>query len=331
MSEFVVCTTSPVPRWVAERADGFGVRFVTLDPLDPGAVKRQLAAVRPQGYLLSWPDLGPYVSGELVDAAGGLRIVTYCGQSPEPAFYTENLGLTALGERGILITTTPGAEFAVAESALAFLFAFELGLVPANTLRRRHPQAPIADLQRRGLVGSSLGIVGMGRIGRRVAELAAACGMVIRYASRTRRPDVEERLGATFHPLDELFGTCDHVSLHLPMGPCEGLIDRWVLEHANGITLINTTSIAPLVDPGALLMALEEGWVARFGLEGRYREPYDGKLRDHGEDRVLLRPPYSSYDTPHAQEVGWNRYLDSLAALVRDEEVPHQLSVATDH
>jgi phosphoglycerate dehydrogenase-like enzyme len=329
MAEFVVCATSPVPDQVVDAAAEFGVRFVTLDPLEPDEVARQLAEHQPQGYLLAWPDLGPYVTTRLADAAGGLRLVTYCGQSPEPAFYTDNLDVEGLRERGIVLTTTSGAEFAVAESALGFILAFELGLVAANAARRRDPEADPSVVRRRGLVGSTLGIVGMGRIGRRVGELASACGMEIRYFSRTRRPDVEEQLGASFQPLRELFASCDHVSLHVPMGPGEGLIGAEVLSCADGITLINTTSIATVVDAEALLLALERGWVARFGLEGRYPEPYDERLRAYGDDRVLLMPPYSSYDTPYGERIGWARYLETLTALLRGGDVPHQLLGST--
>jgi glyoxylate reductase len=325
MDGFVVCATSPVPDQVVDAAAELRVEFVTLDPLEPGEVARQLAEHQPHGYLMNWPDLGPFLSGELADAADGLRIATYCGQSPEPSFYTHQMDVRALWDRGVVVTTTPGAEYAVAEAALAYLFAFELNLLPTVAARKRDPHAVVPDARRRGLVGSRLGIVGMGRIGRRVAELAAACGMDVRYFSRTRRPDVEEALDATFRPLPELFATCHHISLHLPMGPGEGAIDAEVLSHARGITLINTTSVATIVEPAALLEALEVGRVAKFALEGRYPEPYDSKLRLYGDDQVLLMPPYTSYDTPHAEKTSWQRYLESLAALLRGDDVPHQL------
>ena len=165
----------------------------------------------------------------------------------------------------------------------------------------------------------------MGRIGRRMAELTVACGMTIHYFSRTRRPDIEESLGARFCELKELFATCSKVSLHVPKGPGEGLIDAEVLSCARGITLINTTSVPQVVNPDSLLLALEEGWVAHFGLEGRYREPFDERLRAYGDERVLLLPPYYSYDTPHAERLGWQRYLETLAAVRRGDEVPYQL------
>jgi phosphoglycerate dehydrogenase-like enzyme len=326
MAEFVVATTSPVPDWVAEAAADVGVRFVTLSPLDADAVRVQLEDLRPHGYLLTWPELGPFVDEALAEAAGDLRLVTYAGQSTEPAFYTANLDVAALEERGITLTTMPGAHLAVAEAAMGFLLAFELDLVQRNAARKSDPAAVRLPARRRpGLVGSTLGVVGMGRIGRRVAELAVAYGMSVRYYSRTRKPEVERELGASFHELPELLAICDSVSLHLPMGAAEGLIDAHVLSHASELTLINTTSIATIVEPQALLAALDSGRVARFGLEGNYPPPYDEQLRHHGNDRVLLLPPYSSYHTPYGDRLGWQNYLATLGAVVQGEDVPYRI------
>ena len=326
MAEFVVAATSPVPDWVIEAAGDLGVRFVVLSPLDADAVHAQLEDLRPNAYLLTWPDLGPFVGKEFADAAGDLRLVTYAGQSPESAFYTSNLDVAALQEGGIPLTTMPGAHLAVAEAALGFLLAFELDLVQRNAARKADPAAiDLPPRRRRGLVGSTLGIVGMGRIGWRVAELAVGCGMAVRYYSRTRKPEAEREFGASFHELPELVATCDSVSLHLPMGSAEGAIDAHVLSHASELTLVNTSSIATLVEPEALLEALDSDRVARFGLEGRYRAPYDERLRRYGNDRVLLLPPYSSYDTPYGDRLGWQSYLATLDAVVRGEDVCYQI------
>jgi len=327
MGEFLVITTSPdVPGWVVAEAAGLGVRFEGLDR--DASVARQLAARRPEGYLLNWPDLGPYLDGELADAAEQLAIVTYLGQSPEPAFYTDSMDVAALQDRGIVTTHAPDAGHnPVAECAMAFLLALELDLVPANTARKAGSSYP-SPVRRHGLSGATLGIVGMGPIGRRVAELAAAHGMRIVYFSRTRRPEVEQALGADFRALPELFATAGYVSVHVPAGPGMGLIDEEVLACADGIGLINTTSIAQVIEPEALLLALERGWVRKVALEGRYAEPYDSRLRAYGDDRVLLMPPYTSYDTPRSAEAGWRSYLSSLAALVNGLPVPHQLGRA---
>lgn len=325
MADFPICTTSPgVPDWVVAEAGALGARFVTLESSEPGAVAGQLAAVRPAGYLLNWPDLGPYLTGELADAAGALRIVSYLGQSPEPDFYRPYLELDALRERGIVLTTTPDPESPVAECALGLLLALELDLVPANAARKSGTGYP-TPTHRAGLVDRGLGIVGMGAIGRRMAGLATACGMRIGYTSRSRHPEVERALGATYRELPALFATADYVSLHVPAGPGTGLIDAGVLSHARGVSLVNTTSLGRVVDPEALLHALDRGWVRKLAMEGRYAEPYDERLRAYGDDRVLLMPPYTSYATPRSERVGWRAYLASLTAVVNGDPVPHQI------
>jgi hypothetical protein len=68
--------------------------------------------------------------------------------------------------------------------------------------------------------------------------------------------------------------------------------------------------------------------VRKVALEGRYAEPYDQRLRSFGDDRVLLMPPYTSYETPRSIRAGWQSYLASLAALLNGEDVPHQIGGA---
>jgi lactate dehydrogenase-like 2-hydroxyacid dehydrogenase len=325
MTDFRVCTTSPdVPYWVALRAGGLGVRFECLRSLEPADVARQLADVRPQGYLMNWPHIGPYLSADLIAAAPDLRIVTYVGQSPDASAYTDYMDLAALHERAILATTTPDTgDHPVAETTLALLLALELDLVTAVTSRRAGAQDPPPRL-RKGLSGSTLGIVGMGRIGRRVAQLAATFGMKVRYFSRTRDDDVEQRLSATFLDLGDLFACADYVSLHVPPGATE-VIDSPVLARASGIGLINTTSVARAIEPRALIHALRAGRVRAFAMEGRYPEPYDSELRAFDDGQVVLLPPYGSYLTPRSIEASWRSYLESLEALIAGTDVPHQI------
>jgi glyoxylate reductase len=325
MADFRVCTTSPdVPYWVVLRAGGLGVRFECLGALEPAAIARRLSELGPRGYLMNWPEIGPYVDTDLLAAAPDLRIVTYMGQSPEAYFYTDYMDLDALRGRGILATTTPDTgDHPVAETTMALLLAMELDLPAASTARKAGAKDPPPKV-RQGLSGSMLGIVGMGRIGRRVAELGAAFGMKLSYFSRTRNQDVEQRLSARFFELDELFACADYVSLHVPAG-AEEVIDARVLARAAGIGLINTTSLAQVIEPDALIQALSDGRVRTFAMEGRYPEPYDGELRSFGDERVLLLPPYGSYLTPRSIDASWRSYLESLEALIAGRDVPHQI------
>jgi glyoxylate reductase len=109
--------------------------------------------------------------------------------------------VAGLRDRNVVLTVPRLPSLAVAESALALLFALELGLVPAHLAARGGTptaEQAIAMGSRRGLFGSTLGVIALGQIGQRVAQLATACGMRVCYASRTRRPDLEDLLGIRF-------------------------------------------------------------------------------------------------------------------------------------
>jgi phosphoglycerate dehydrogenase-like enzyme len=142
-----------------------------------------------------------------------------------------------------------------------------------------------------------------------------------------RKASVERDVDARFIDLPTLFAECEFVSVHTPSSVTEGLIDDEVLAHAQGITLVNTTSAARIVDPEALLKALDDGRVARAAIEGNYTEPYDSQLRAFGDDRVLLLPPYTSWDTEQSWEIGWQRYLETLRAWAAGKPIPYQLIV----
>lgn len=222
MNQLLVrCSGTDLPDWVIERAGQLGVLLTsprTDDVLAPEVMGEELAA------------LG--ADGDLLDAAGGLRLVTYLGQSTEPAAYTSFADLDALRERGIPFTHAPAVPSSVAEGAMALLLALNLGVVPANAARKAGE--PPASRTRNGLRGSTLGIVGMGQIGRQVAELATAFGMRVLYSSRTRRPDIEALLGVRFAELPDLLAEADAVSLHTPPGTSEGLITAELLALVRG-------------------------------------------------------------------------------------------------
>lgn len=233
MKTFVVRTSgTDLPAWVVEHAEERGLILIgprTDELLAPDVIAEELAELGADGYLLNGPGYGPYVDGQLLDAAGGLSIVSYLGQSAEPAAY---------------------ASFA----------------------------------------------------------------------------DLDATLGARFAELPELFAESDAVSLHTPPASSEGLITEEVLANANGIDLVDTTSIAKGAEPEALLLALERGHVARAAIEGTLPEPYDELLREFGDDRVLLLPPYTTWNTEQDRRAGWMAYLDTLTALRNARELPYRLA-----
>jgi glycerate dehydrogenase len=129
------------------------------------------------------------------------------------------------------------------------------------------------------LAGKTMGIVGHGRIGRRVADIARAFGMSVLVSGRTR-PAVTD---ATWVATDELFERSDVVSLHCPLTEAtRALVDRTMLARMRPTAFLINTARGPLVDEEALAQALREGVIAGAGLDVVAVEPMraDNPLRD---------------------------------------------------
>jgi glyoxylate reductase len=126
------------------------------------------------------------------------------------------------------------------------------------------------------LMGKTLGIVGMGRIGQAVAHRARAFGMEIRYHNRHRQPAaLENMFSARYEPdLDRLTAEADILTLHCPAGPeTVGLFDARRLSLMKPTACIVNTGRGQLIDEDALIAALSEGRIAGAGLDVFAREP----------------------------------------------------------
>lgn len=319
-NRFVACYTgADPPEWATQRARENGIEFV---PLGGDDVASRLAELRPEAYVMNDPDYGPYLSADLADAAAELAIVVYHGQTRTAADYEPIMEVAALRQQGIVLTTGPGtATEPVAEATIALLLALNLDLAAVNAAFKSG-DASLHE-PRRPLRGSVLGVVGLGSIGQRVARLAAGFGMRIVYTSRTRKFEHEDELNAEFLELGELFERSHYVSIHTPVGTTEGLVGREVLSRARGVILVNTAG-PRIVEPEALLEAIDRGWIRRTAVDGVYPEPHRSALNAVGDDRFLALP-FVSWWTTAARDRAWEACLESIVALKEGREVPHQI------
>ncbi|MFL5541360.1 MAG: 2-hydroxyacid dehydrogenase [Longimicrobiaceae bacterium] len=190
----------------------------------------------------------------------------------------EHVDVRACAARGIVVTNTPDV---LTEATADLTWALILATV------RRLPQAERSlragefhgwgfwDYLGGDLAGATLGIYGMGRIGRAVARRAAGFGMHVIYHSRTRLPaDEEARLAAEPVSFDDLLARSDVLTLHAPLTPdTRHAIGREALGRMKpGAFLVNTARGA-LVDEAALVEALRGGRLAGAGLDVYEREP----------------------------------------------------------
>ncbi|MDR5689963.1 MAG: D-glycerate dehydrogenase, partial [Armatimonadota bacterium] len=143
--------------------------------------------------------------------------------------------------------------------------------------------------------GRTLGVVGLGRIGRAVARRALGFGMRVLYTSRRRHEDAERELGVRWRELDDLLAESDFVSLHTPLTPeTHGLINRERLRRMKPTAVLVNTCRGAVVDEAALVDALREGWIWAAGLDVFDREPLPPDSPLLSLDNVVLLPHIGS-------------------------------------
>jgi D-3-phosphoglycerate dehydrogenase len=235
---------------------------VNTKPVEPAALPRLV-----DGYEICIDDHS-YMPTELVAQCGALKHIVFLGTGA-----SSYMDVPALAQRGVTVHTIKGyGDRAVAEHAIALMFACARGLARMDRATRAGTWSPLEGMQ---LQGKTLGIVGMGGIGSEVARIARGIGMEVIGWNRTRRPDAPVPLVE----LDELLARADVISLNLALNDeTRGMIgpDR-IARMKRGAILINTARGA-LIDEAALIEALRGGQIGQAGLDVFHAEPLK---RDH--------------------------------------------------
>lgn len=222
------------------------------------------------------PLLTDKIDKKVMDNAPNLRIIA------QYAVGYDNIDVEYATKKGIYVTNTPGVlTEAVADLTWGLILAVARRIVEADHYVRSgewystktgwHPMMMLGI----EVNGKTLGILGMGRIGRAVARRAKGFNMRVIYYSRHRLPeDVEKELGAEYVDFETLLKESDILSIHVPLTPeTRYMISEKELKMMKkGAILINTARGA-VVDTKALVKALEEGWIAGAGLDVFEQEP----------------------------------------------------------
>jgi glyoxylate reductase len=272
--------------------------------------------------LESWPPAEPLRGVEILLEAGAAIGPDELELLPDLRFVAnygvgyDRVDVPACRKRGVVVTNTPGVlDAAVADLALALLLACHRHLLVSDRfVRERRWRRGWAEpeLLGRDLAGSTLGLVGFGRIGQEVGTRAEAFGMRVVFHRRS---------GGL--PLDELLSTADVVSLHLPLTPeTDGLLSRERLALLqDGATLINTARGA-IVDERALVDELVSGRISA-GLDVFAREPHVPEPL-LGLPNVVLTPHIAS--ATHETRAAMTRVLvDNVLAFLRGEPLPNEV------
>ncbi len=287
-------------------------------PLDRESLLRRVADQ--EGLLCTITDR---IDAELLDRAPALRVIANYGVG------FEHIEVAAATRRGLPVTNTPGVlTDATADLAFALILATARRIVEGDKRVREGKftyWAPFLFLGQE-VSGKTLGIVGLGRIGRAVAQRARGFGMRVLYYSRTPLSPAEEKeLNVSFAPLESLLREADFVTLHVPLTPeTMHLIGHRELQLMKPTARLINTARGPVVQEAALVEALRRGEIGGAGLDVYELEPELSQgLTDL--DNVVLLPHVGSATIETRTKMGLMAAANLLAGL-RGERPPNCLN-----
>lgn len=268
-----------------------------------------------------WPDRTPPTRDQLLertaDAEGLLSLLTdaidarliagapHLRAISNYAVGTDNIDLAAAAERGIPVGNTPDVlTDATADLAFALLLAAARKLPEASAAIRHGDWLTWEPARHLGhsVHGATLGIVGVGRIGRAVAQRARGFEMEVLGTATGTTPGL---------PVDEVLERSDFVSLHCPLTPAtHHLIDAAALRRMRPTAILVNTARGPIVDQPALLRALQDGTIAGAALDVTDPEPLPAGHPLWSAPGLLL--------TPHVAGA-MTTTMSRIMALVKDQ------------
>ena len=206
--------------------------------------------------------------------------------------------LAAARERGIAVVYTPDANTeSVAEQALGFMLVLAKKILPADRAARRADWAVRYELTGTELYAKTLGLIGFGRIARRLAEMSrSALRMDLLYWDYAGRELAPPGLEARRAPLDELLARSDVVSVHVPLRPnTRRMIGEAELARMKPTAFLINTARGPIVDEPSLAAALRGRRIAGAGLDVYDIEPLRADNPLLALDNVVLSPHMSAH------------------------------------
>ncbi|TSC90786.1 MAG: Uncharacterized protein G01um10142_220 [Parcubacteria group bacterium Gr01-1014_2] len=266
--------TRPIPESGIKLLRDKGYEVLVNEAAKDRAADKQeiLAGVKDAGALLSV--LTEKIDAEIMDAGSpSLKVIANL------AVGFDNIDLEAAKQRNLMVTNTPGVlTNTVAEHTFALMLAISHRIAEADKFTRAgmfNAWGPMLLLGS-DLAGKTLGVVGLGRIGSRVAYHAAkGFGMKVLYTDVRKDENFEREFNAQFFEnIDDLLPRCDYVSLHVPLlESTRHLMDERRLKLMKTSAYLINTSRGPVIDEKALALSLSKGWIRGAGIDVFENEP----------------------------------------------------------
>jgi D-3-phosphoglycerate dehydrogenase len=245
-----------------------------------------LAEVRDAHTLLV--SFRPPVNRRLIESAGSLRHIARLGVG------LDSIDLQAATERGVIVSNVPDmTSDSVAEFTMALLLSLAKNTPRCDRAIKEGRWEERVELIRTNieLRGKTHGIVGLGRIGSRVAARCKAFGMRILYHKRNRDLNLERSEGIEYSPFEALLRESDSISLHIPLtDETRNLFDTPQFESMKRTALLINQARGMVVNEAALIQALREGKIGGYATDVYETEPPDPKSELFGFKNVVVAP-----------------------------------------
>ncbi|MBI4572190.1 MAG: D-2-hydroxyacid dehydrogenase family protein [candidate division NC10 bacterium] len=230
---------------------------------------------------------------------------------------------TAATARGVLITETEGSGVAAMELTIGLLLATVRGIPQEDRAMREGRWQTGIGVE---LAGKALGILGLGRIGSRIAAFGKLLGMRVIAWGPTLTEERAAASGVTFVPLDTVFRESDVVSLHLRLSErTRGLVTEHHLSLMKPTAYLINTARGPLVEEAALVAALRERRIAGAGLDVFDVEPLPANHPLVMLDNVVLTP-HTGYVTQEAYHIFFRQVVENIESYLDGQLPPRTLN-----
>ena len=263
------------------------------------------------------------IPDEVIERAGRLKVI-----SCHSAGY-DHVDVEAATERGIYVTKVSGVlSEAVAEFAVGLTIALLRKITYSDKFIRSgkwdsHRTVWSGFKEIETVYGKKVGILGMGAIGKAIARRMKAMGTEILYWSRSRKPDIEKEVGATYKPLEDVLRESDIVILALPAAKeTYHIINEERLKLLEGKYLVNIGR-GSLVDEKAIVKAIEEGTLKGYATDVFENEPVQEHELFKHEWETVLTPHYAGLSKEAMEDMGFQAVRNLLTVL--RGEVPDTL------
>ncbi len=252
------------------------------------------------------------IPAKVINAAPRLKGIVKYGVG------TNNIDLEAATRNKVMVANCPdyGSD-TVADHAFALLISLARRIPELDRAMRQEAWLWPREWFGLDLAGKTLGLIGLGRIGRCMARRARGFGMELIAVDPYVDPGEAGDLGVAFTSLDELLERADFISIHCVLTPeTRGLVGREQLKRMKDTAFLIDVSRGAIVDEAALIRALKEGWIAGAGFDVFEHEPLAPDYPLLGMDNVILTPHVAWYTREAFERVEkdtLNGVLDILA------------------